>query len=320
MLGEFTLQQLEDGCRNGMLDSWGQTIFRPDFKETFEDMKEELEYVIVNRHQFNSIDARYLHFKRDEIKTNKFKDAIPYSTRLGTICEEDVFIIQQLDHDHMSAKIVGMPEQIKIIKDNIRDNVTFEGMTDDEFWEAHRRDLGAYRNVPEVNGLAVLDLERDRFVRGAFNLTPEKLDDQGQHVTTIDDYDNYKYTIYNVSHESYNHIVYNEQKRKKNEERAIYYEEKLDDWKKCVNANASRIYKILTKNPDFVEEISQYDFKDGGKLYDEKIMTDLCKEHKISYKGGWATWKAINIDDLEYYITSGEYMEYDSDLLPDLFR
>lgn len=320
MIGEFTLQQLKDGCTNGMLDSWGQTIFRPDFKETFEDMKDELEYVIVNRHQFNSIDARYLHFKRDEIKTNRFKDAIPYSTRLGTICDEDVFIIQQLDHDHMSAKIVGMPEQIKIIKDNIRDNVTFEGMTDDEFWEAHRRDLGAYRNIPEMKGLAVLDLERDRFVKGAFNLTPEKLDDQGQHITTIDDYDNYKYTIYNVSHESYNHIVYNEQKRKRNEERAIYYEEKLDDWKRCVNTHASRIYKILTDNPDFVKEISKYDFKDGGKLYEEKIMTDLCKEHNVSYRGGWAAWKAINLDDLEYYITSGEYMEYDSDLLPDLFR
>lgn len=318
-IGAFTLQQLKDGCRMGMLDSWGQQLYKPDFKTTFEEQKDILEYVIVNKFQFNSINARYLHFKRDEIRVGIFKDAIPYSTRLGQICDEDVFVIQQLDFDNMSAKIVGMPEQIAIIRDTLRENVTFEGMTDAEFWEAHRRDLGAYRNVPEINGLAALDLQRDRFVKGAYNLSPEKLDSQGLHVTQIDDYDNYLYTILNTSHESYSTIAYLEQKEKRNEDRAIYFEEKLEDWHNCVNNNVSRIYKILSEKKDFVKEIKEYNFKDGSKLHDESIMTDLCKKHHISYKGGWATWKAININDLEYFITSGEYMNPSNDA-PDLFR
>ena len=142
-IGEFTLNQLRVGCRLGMLDSWGQQVYKPDFETTFEQEKDNLDYVIVNRHQFNSINARYLHFKRDEIKVGILKDAIPFSTRLGTICDQEVFIIQQLDYDRISAKIVGLPEQIALIKGQIRDNTTFEGMTDDEFWEAHRRDLDA---------------------------------------------------------------------------------------------------------------------------------------------------------------------------------
>lgn len=313
-IGEFTLRQLEDGCRIGMLDSFGQQLYRPDFKTTFLDMKDELDYVIVNRHQFNSIGARYLHFKRDEIKTGIYKDAIPYSTRLGTICDEEVFIIQQLDFDNMSAKIVGMPNSIKIIKDQIRDNTTFEGMTDDEFWEAHRRDLDAYRNIPGLNGLASLSLERSRFVQGAYNMTPEILDEQGLHKTQLQDYDNYLYTIYNTSRESYYRAIYIEQKEKRNEDKAIYYEEKLDTWKECVDSNVSRIYKILTTKTEFVDEIRIYNFQDGSKLHDDGIMTDLCKKHHVSYKGGWATWKALNIDNLENYIESGEYMESHNDI------
>lgn len=301
-IGNFTLQQLKDGCRIGMLDSWGQQLYKPDYKTTFEDCKDELDYVIVNRHQFNSINARYLHFKRDEIRTGILKDAIPYSTRLGNICDEDVFVIQQLDHDHMSAKMVGLPEQIKIIKDHIRDNQVFEGMTDDEFWEAHRRDLDAYRQVPEMNGLQALHMERSRDVMGAFNLTPEKVDINGLHVTTIDDYDNYKYTIYGVSHESYNQIVYLETIRKRNEEIMIYFEDKLDDWKKCVNENAQRIFKIFKEKKEFVKEIGKYNYQSGSKLHQENIMTDLCKEHNVSYRGGWATWKALNINDLEIFV------------------
>ena len=317
-IGAFTLQQLKDGCRIGMLDSWGQQLYKPDYKTTFEDRKDELDYIIVSRHEFHSINARYLHLKRDEIKTGLFKDAIPYSTRLGQICGEDVFIIQQLDFDNISAKIVGMPQQIAIIKGHVRKNITFEGMTDDEFWEAHRRDLGAHKNIPEMNGLAALSLERDRFVKGAYNISPERLDPQGLHITQIDDYDNYKYTIYNTSRESYNHTVYIEHKRKRNEKRGIYYEEKLENWRDCVNENASRIYKILTTKTKFINELKVYNFQDGSKLHDEEIMTSLCKKHHVSYKGGWATWKAMNIDDLEYYITSEEYLE-NSDV-PNLFR
>ena len=313
-IGTFTLQQLKDGCRMGMLDSWGQQVYRPDYKTTFEDNKENLDYVIVNRHQFNSINARYLHFKRDEIRTGIIKDAIPYSTRLGNLCGEDIFIIQQLDFDHMSAKIVGTPQQIAIIRGHIRDNNTFEGLTDDEFWEMHRRDLDAYRNIPEMIGLATLSMERDRFVKGSFNQTPEKFDQQGLHVTQIDDYDNYKYTIYGVSHESYNHTVYVELKRKRNEERAIYYEEKLEDWKESIVNNANRIYKIMSSNKEFVEDLKEYNFRDGSRLSDEKIMTDLCKEHGVSFKGGWATWKFLNINDLEQYIESEEYLEYNNDI------
>lgn len=317
MLSEGTLNQLRIGCKLGMLDSWGQQMYKPDFKSTFEDEKENLDYVIVNRHQFNSINARYLHFKRDEIRKGIIKDAIPFSTRLGTICGEEVFVIQQVGHDYISAKMVGTPEQINIIKGSIRDNMTFEGMTDDEFWEAHRRDLGAYRNIPEVNGLSTLHIERSRFTKGAYNLAPEKLDIQGLHVTQIDDYDNYKYVIEETSRDMYYKIVSKQQQKERYEDTRIWYEEKLEDWQKCIGDNANRIYTILTTKTKFVEDIKIYNFKAGSKLYKEEIMTDLCKKHNVSYRGGWATWKALNIDALEYFIDNEEYMDSD---VPNLFR
>ena len=307
MIGDFTLQQLEDGCRMGMLDSWGTTVYRPDYKEVFEKQKDILEYVIVNRHQFNSINARYLHFKRSEIKTEK--DSIPYSTRLGNICGEDVFIIQQLDYDNMSAKIVGMPNEIAIIKSHIRDNVTFEGMTDDEFYEAHRRDLGYYKNIPHLHG----------FVEGAFNIEPERTDEYGLHITSIDDYDNYQYTIYGISQEEYYKTVAIETKRKKNEDRVVKLEEKYDKWEKDIQEHANRIITILINNKEFVYEIGKYGHNDGYTLSNKNIMTDLCKKHNVSYKGGWAVWKFLNLKKLKHYIEDEEYLEYD-DTLPYLFR
>ena len=181
-------------------------------------------------------------------------------------------------------------------------------MTDDEFWEAHRRDLGAYKNIPHLHGI----------VEGNFNPTPERLDAEGQHVTTIDDYDNYDYIIHGVSHNEYMHIRNISLKRKRFEDIAIYYEEKLDKWKNDIKENGSRIIKVL-QNRGFIYEIEKYDFQDGQKLAQENIMTNLCKKHNVSYKGGWSTWKFLNANDLEEYILNEEYLE-NNNPLPYLFQ
>ena len=93
MLGEFTLQQLEDGCRNGMLDSWGQTIFRPDFKETFEDMKEELEYVLLPVWMVNvKYNGKMYPFAMNG-QTGKMIGDIPYSKGKAFACFIIIFVI-----------------------------------------------------------------------------------------------------------------------------------------------------------------------------------------------------------------------------------
>lgn len=313
MIGEFTLQQLKDGCRNGMLDSWGTTRFFPDYKETFEDQKEELEYVIIRPRDYDNINARFLHIKRPEIKTTN-KDYIPYSTRLINLCEEEIFAIQQLDFDGMSTKAVGSKDQIEGIKAYIKEQNTFKNLSDEELWERHYKELEQYRDIPGLSNYKMSNL-----VKGNLTPTPERLDEYGQHVTQIDDYDNYQYIIYGVSHLDYVRIHNSYLQNKRTEDIGIYFEEKLDDWKNNIKQNSGRIIRIIETKPEFVEEIKDYNFQDGSRLYEESIITDLCDKHNISWKGGWATWKFLNINDLEYFIVNEEYKKRE-DILPNIFR
>lgn len=313
MIGNFTLQQLKDGCRLGMLDSWGTTKFYPDYKTTFEDQKEELEYVIIKQRDYDNINAKFLHIKRPEIKTTN-KDYIPYSTRLINLCDEEIFAIQQLDFDKMTTKVVGNKDQIKIIKGFIKEQNTFSNLNDNEMWERHYKELEQYRDIPGLSNYKMSNL-----VKGNLNPTPERLDEQRLHVTQIDDYDNYQYIIYGISHLDYVRIHNSFLQEKKTEDIGIYFEEKLDNWKDCIEQNSNRIVRIIQTKPSFVKELKEYSFQDGSKLFEENILTDLCDKHHISWKGGWATWKFLNINDLEYFIVNEDYKKGD-DTLPYLFK
>jgi hypothetical protein len=313
MIGEFTLQQLKDGCRVGMLDSWGTTRYFPDYESTFLEQKDELEYVIIRPRDYASIDAKFLHIKRPEIKTlGKYN--IPYSTRLINLCGEDIFAIQQLDFDFMTTKVVGNYDEVENIRGFIKERNTFDGLDDNEMWEVHYKELEQYRDIPTLSNHKMSNI-----VKGNFNPTPERFDRQGLHITDVDDYDNYSYLLYGVSHQEYTDIRYRYLQEKRNEDRAIYFEEKLDDWKQSIQDNASRIVKVLQEHPEFIDKIKNYGHKDGQLLSDKNIITDACKECKISWKAGWATWKFLNIDDLEYFIINKEYLEPNNDA-PNLFR
>lgn len=313
MLGKFTLQQLKDGCRMGMLDSWGTTKFFPDYKETFEKQKDELDYVVITPSNYEKIDAKFLHIKRPEIKTmNKYY--IPYSTRIISLCGEDIFAIQQLDYDYSTTKVVGNEDQISIIKGFLSEKNIFKELSDNEMWEKHYRDLEAYRDIPTLS-----NYKGSNLVKGTLTPTPEKLDIMGQHVTQIDDYDNYKYLIFGVSHQKYVEIHNDFLSFKRNEDKGIYWDNKLERWENDVFHNSRRICQIISTKPKFVDDIREYTFKDGQKLSDEDIMTDLCNKHGISWKGGWAVWKFMNIDDLEIYVTNEEYLK-ENDIVSNLDR
>lgn len=303
MIGEFTLQQLKDGCRNGMLDSWGRTKYYPDFESTFLEQKDELEYVIIKPRDYASIDAKFLHIKRPEIKTMN-KDNIPYSTRLINLCDEEIFAIQQLDFDYMTTKIVGSYDQIQNIKGFLKERNTFSGLSDDKMWEIHYKELEQYRDIPTLSNHKMSNI-----VKGNFNPSVEMLDEQGLHKTQLDDYDNYSYLIYGVSHQRYVEVRNEYLLRKKNEDKAIYYEEKLEKWENDIKENSSRIIKVIREHPEFIEKIKNYSHRDGQLLSEKDIITEACKESKISWKAGWATWKFLNIDDLEYFVLNEEYLE-----------
>ena len=169
--------------------------------------------------------------------------------------EKDIIVIQSILGDKTILRLVGMPEDIKFIKDNIRkDNELNLGMSYNDFVEANRRDLEFHKRI--MTNVA------------HFNKSPEMFDENGEVITSLDHFDNFEYSV--IESESHIYNIYDKEKEiRRLTRKVIMYEEWLsDDEYKMTRRDIDKAISNVMKLNDY--EIKHY-FKKKGDWFFENI-------------------------------------------------
>lgn len=252
------------------------TIIHWDKKDV-DKMAENLHEAIMNSSEFNDYAKNYYWYKRPEIN---IKDT-PYSGRFDYLQGREVIGIQQIYTDDIKMKICGEEKDLAYIE---KVHSVHEDMSDEDFFKAN----AVYRN----------DINRIREVEAKFNQSQEIVDINGLHVTQLDDFDNYKYVIENIS-EKYVYEIYSEerlQRRLQSEEE--YLQKKIFKFESDIAQYEFQIVG-LTLHEDtqpLIRKLSEYSYNQGSELYSD--MIEISQEYKMSLKNCWNIWKFISLEDM----------------------
>ena len=291
LLKEYTQNQLRNCGKVGMY-RFGEVLhLSPEnAKQIVEN--EENDILYLTKEQMKQHDVTYLMFKRSEIKNDK--DALPYSARFEWVHGEECITIQEIYRDTVKCKIISNKNHIRKIRQT---NMINSNMTDDEFLKANA----------DV-------LDEVKFVKGYYNKSEEILDKHGQHVSSIDDYDNYQYYIY--TSEKHMYQIYNQEKQQRNKHNKMkstlkYLERKMENYQNELKEYPlSKIKRVIKNKKEFVEIIEEYDWTQTEQLI--RDMKIFASKNQISLKRAWKVWKYLMLPKLQDKINElenelGEY-------------
>lgn len=290
-LKTYTENQLRNCGKVGMYRFGDVLHLTPeDAKNIVEN--EENEILYLRKEEMKQHDVTYLMFKRGEIRSDK--DSLPYSARFEWVHGEECITIQEIHHDTVRCKIIGNKNHIEKIKNM---NMIHSNMTKEEFEKANS----------DV-------LDEVKFIKGYYNKPEELTDKHGQHISTIEDYDNYQYYIY--TNEKHMYQIYNKEKNVRSKQRELertlgYLENKIEMYQDEVREySLSKIKRVIRNKPSFVEKSLEYDWTNTEILI--KDMKSIASANHISLKRAWKVWKYLMIPKLQEKINKieeelGEY-------------
>lgn len=311
-----TYRQLEIG----IYDTWGRRlnitprvldengIWTGEYKDW-----SHLQEIHIRQSYFEYLNMGWLHIdhRPNKIFKSFCKEAYVFDTK--------VFVIQEVEHDYVSAKILTDNEELKI---HIEDILQFKPMN-----------IVPQREIREINDLEFQGLEfGSSQLKINMNTAEERLDGHGLVITNIDHYDNYVYQVYDSLRNIYKNLG-KEKERRAAEAQTIWLEDWID--KKTLTNELDSIVPFMTD--EVINELSKYTYKDkslydrqacGGYLFDEtefkefsieemdyiivkgKRMDKICKQLDIPITIGWDIWKILNKDIMQKVINR-LYREYE---------
>ena len=283
LLKLYTENQLRNCGKVGMY-RFGEVLhLTPEQAHT---IVEENEILYLNKHQMHQYGVNRMVFKRNEIRSDK--DSLPYCGRFEFFEGEEFITIQEIYTDDIKCKIIGPKESIEKIKAN---KMLHSGMSDTDFEKA---------NEDVLNEI--------KYIEGYYNKPRDEVDVQGLHITKIEDYDNYGYSIYNSERTVYK--IYNIERQKELEQKKMegtvkFLKNKIKKYEKSLeDYPLSKIKRTFRNKREFVEEIQLYDWTDTEALY--RDMKSIASRHKVGLTRAWKVWKFIMLPKIQEEIESLE--------------
>lgn len=312
MLTEAAQNQLKTCCRLGLRNQYGEEINVPEL-----EIKDNWESLILHEGTFASIGLKRFYFKDPQINV-KDKYHIPFRGFMMPVMDRDVIVVQCISGEFVILRIIGNKDDIEEISRYVRrDSELHLGMSYEEFKEANKRDL--------------MEIKRIKTFEANFNKSPEKLDKEGNVITSLDHFDNYEYVIVNeLSRENIHNIYYAEKEKRRLENRVNYLEELKMDYDYCIDEKyiEDAINAIMSLHP---YEIEKYFTKGGEYIY--KNIDEISFETELNKGQVWKAWKYMNwiniskeideindiLDDIEENIDVGQRiktLEDKNDIVP----
>lgn len=283
LLKLYTENQLRNCGKVGMY-RFGEVLhLTPEQAHT---IVEENEILYLNKHEMHQYGVNRMVFKRNEIRSDK--DSLPYCGRFEFFEGEEFITIQEIYTDDIKCKIIGPKESIEKIRAN---KMLHSGMSDADFEKA---------NEDVLNEI--------KYIEGYYNKPRDEVDIHGLHISKIEDYDNYGYSIYNSERSVYK--IYNAERQKelqqnKMERNVKYLKDKIKKYEKSLeDYPLSKIKRTFRNKREFVEEIQLYDWTDTEALY--RDMKSIASRHKIGLTRAWKVWKFVMLPKMQEEIESLE--------------
>lgn len=283
LLKLYTENQLRNCGKVGMY-RFGEVLhLTPEQAHT---IVEENEILYLNKHQMHQYGVNRMVFKRNEIRSDK--DSLPYCGRFEFFEGEEFITIQEIYTDDIKCKIIGPKESIDKIKAN---KMLHSGMSDADFEKA---------NEDVLNEI--------KYIEGYYNKPRDEVDVQGLHISKIEDYDNYEYSIYNSERTVYK--IYNIERQKELEQKKMegtvkFLKNKIKKYEKSLkDYPLSKIKRTFRNKREFVEEIQLYDWTDTEALY--RDMKSIAIRHKVGLTRAWKVWKFVMLPKMQEEIESLE--------------
>ena len=267
MLTTCAKQQLEDCCRLGFRNQYGEEL---DVELKIDN---DWNSLILHEGTFASVGLKRFYIKDRNINP---KD-IPYRGFMMPVMDKDVIVIQCISGDFVILRIIGRKEDLEEIEKYVRKDSSLDlGMSYEDFKEANRRDLEFHKRL--------------RTYYANFNKSPERMDSDGNVITSLDHYDNYEYIVKENGEQIYR--IYNGEKEKRRiENKLIYLEEKKMDYDYCIDEQyiEDAIDAIMSLYP---KEIEKYFTKGGEFIHDNINMISF--ETELTKGQVWKAWKYLN--------------------------
>ena len=270
-----------------------------------------LEVINIRQSYFEYLNALWL-FK-DQRRNKNFK----HICKEAYIFDKKCIVIQQLEHDSVSAKILTGDEELKLY---IEDILSFKPSN-----------IVPKREIYEINELEHHGMKfGSNQINTNMQIVEEELDKNGLVITNIDHFDNYVYEVYDSLRNIFRHIN-NRQAEKLAESQIIWLEEWLT---KPLTNEMDSILPYMSQ--EVVEEFKKYTYQNrnfwdrqacGSILFEEtkikvfsieemeyiivkgKRMDKICKKLDIPITIGWDIWKILNKEKMENIIQE-LYEEY----------
>ncbi|MBO5478552.1 MAG: hypothetical protein J6J36_08100 [Clostridia bacterium] len=306
-------QQLEDCCRLGFRNKFGEQLEVMNL-----EISDEWDSLILHEGTFGSVGLKRFYIKDEQINL-KDKYHIPYRGFMMPVMDRDVIVIQCISGDFVILRIIGKENDLEEIAKYVRpDSILDLGMDYEDFKEANRRDLELHKRISTFEA--------------RFNKSPERMDINGNVITSLDHYDNYEYIVKESDEQIY-HIYNGEKEKRRLENKVIYLEEKKMDYDYCIDEKYidDAIDAIMSLLPG---EIDKY-FTKGGKYIYENI-DEISFECELTKSQVWKAWKYMNwikiekeikdinniIEDIDNRIDERRSVTTlnDDDVLPNLFK
>ena len=283
LLKLYTENQLRNCGKVGMY-RFGEVLhLSPEQAHT---IVEENEILYLNKHQMHQYGVNRMVFKRNEIRSDK--DSLPYCGRFEFFEGEEFITIQEIYTDDIKCKIIGPKESIEKLRAN---KMLHSGMSDADFEKA---------NEDVLNEI--------KYIEGYYNKPRDEVDVQGLHISKIEDYDNYGYSIYNSERTVYK--IYNIERQKELEQKKMegtvkFLKNKIKKYEKSLeDYPLSKIKRTFRSKREFVEEIQLYDWTETEALY--RDMKSIASRHKVGLTRAWKVWKFVMLPKMQEEIESLE--------------
>ena len=234
-----------------------------------------LEVITVRQSYFEYLNALWL-FK-DQRPNRIFK----HYCKEAYIFDKKCIVIQQLEHDKVSAKILTNDEDLKIY---IEDILAFKPMS-----------VVPTREIYEINELEHHGMKfGSNQINVNVNTAEEELDENGLVITNIDHFDNYIYEVYDSLRNIFKHIN-NRQAEKLAEKQIIWLEEWLE---KPLTNNIESILPYMSE--EVINRLGKYTYQNKNFFDRQACGSLLYEETKM---------KVFSVDEMDYVITKGRKME-----------
>ena len=234
-----------------------------------------LEVIEITQGYFDYLNCLWLF--RDQRPTKQFK----YYCKEAYIFDKKCIVIQQLEQDCVSAKILTNDEDLKIY---IEDVLSFKPLN-----------VVPIREIKEINDLEHQGLEfGSSQLRINMNTAEEKVDQNGLVITNVDHYDNYVYEVYDSLRNIFKHIS-KEKLVRAAESQCIW----LENWlEKPLTNELNAILPYMTQ--EVVDKFKKYVYQNKDVWDRQACGSFLFEETKV---------KKFNIESLQYEVTNGKKMD-----------